>query len=61
MFFRLTRVCNRDVTIKGIHIKKGQMVSVPVLAMHYDEKRWKNPQDFDPERYNFAIIFLSYV
>ena len=49
-FFRVERKAAQDITIKGIHIKKDMLVSIPVYQMHYDEERWENPKVFRPER-----------
>ena len=35
----------------NITIRKGYKVWIPTLAFHYDEKYWKNPNKFDPERF----------
>nr|AFP66953.1 cytochrome P450 [Perinereis nuntia] len=47
----IDRICSRDVTINGIEFKKGDVVVIPVLGIHFDEKRWPNPEVFNPERF----------
>jgi cytochrome P450 family 6 len=32
-------------------IPKDSMVWIPTVGFHYDEKYWKNPNLFDPERF----------
>ena len=39
-------------------IEEGMEVFVSVWTIHYDEDYWTNPTKFDPERYNFQIIFI---
>lgn len=34
-----------------IVIEKGSLVMIPSIAFHYDEKYWKSPETFDPERF----------
>ena len=48
---RVPRICNKDFTYKGIHVKKGIQVVVPVYALHYDEDYYEDPFTFNPERY----------
>ena len=37
---------------KQIHLKKGDVVWLPILGIHRDEKYYANPGVFDPERFN---------
>ena len=48
---RVDRECGRDITIKGIHIPKGSLVGIPILAIHTDPEIYPEPDKFDPERY----------
>lgn len=47
---RIERLCNKDVTYKGVHIKKGTIVTVPSFALHYDEEYYPDPLTFNPDR-----------
>lgn len=49
---RVERACNKDVTYKGIHIKKGMVVTVPAFALHYDEEYYPEPNRFNPDRWD---------
>ena len=49
---KIERQCNKDVTYKGIHIKKGVVVTVPSFALHYDEEYYPDPDKFDPDRWS---------
>lgn len=48
----MERECNKDITVKGVHIKKGTMVTVPTYALHYDEEYYPDPFTFNPDRYD---------
>ena len=48
---RIERECNKDITINGINIKKGVVVTVPTYALHYDPEYYPDPFKFDPDRY----------
>lgn len=49
---RLDRVANNDYEYEGIKIKKGQIITVPIYALHHDPDYYPNPEKFDPERFN---------
>jgi len=48
---RLERAVARDVTVKGIHLKKDQVVSLAVQARHMDPAIWPEPEKYDPDRF----------
>lgn len=33
-------------------IEEGSKVVVSIKGIHYDEEYWKNPKEFDPERFS---------
>nr|WCC58058.1 cytochrome P450 [Pharsalia antennata] len=49
----LDRRCNADCRIDGIDlvIEKGMPVYIPLMALHYDEKYFPEPEKYDPERF----------
>jgi len=49
---RLDRVCNKDYQYGDIKISKGQVISVPIWALHHDPDLYPDPFKFDPERFN---------
>ena len=49
---RLDRVANNDYEFEGIKIKKGQVVTVAIHAMHHDPTVYPNPDQFDPNRFS---------
>lgn len=46
-------------------VPAGTVVMVPVYSLHNDERFWKNPDKFDPERFNEMnvkkIVPFSYI
>ncbi|KAF5306929.1 hypothetical protein FQA39_LY00159 [Lamprigera yunnana] len=57
--FQTDRVCLRDFTIqpqnsleKPLTIKKGTVITIPIVGVHYDPQYYPNPYKFDPERFN---------
>ncbi|KAL1458447.1 hypothetical protein WDU94_008601 [Cyamophila willieti] len=47
----LARTSPKDLQIAGYTIPAGATLSVCIYAMHRDPKYWKNPHDFDPDRF----------
>ena len=35
-----------------VHLKKNDMVSIPVNGLHYDERYYPNPEQFNPENFS---------
>ncbi|KAL7013901.1 hypothetical protein ACKWTF_015640 [Chironomus riparius] len=65
-----TRQCERDYTLKLNHgknlkLEKGDMLTIPIYAMHHDPKYFEDPEKFDPERFSDerkgSIVDGSYV
>ncbi|GAB6028359.1 hypothetical protein CHUAL_002527 [Chamberlinius hualienensis] len=50
--FRTERECVSDAQVGYLTIQKGTIVSIPIHAIHWDEKNYPNPEKFDPERFN---------
>ena len=48
---RIDRESNKDVTINGLEIPKGMVVTIPIYAIHHDPKIWPEPEKFDPYRF----------
>ncbi|GKV29612.1 hypothetical protein SLEP1_g38519 [Rubroshorea leprosula] len=46
------RVALNDCTIEGFEIKKGWHVNVDATCIHYDPDLYKNPQQFNPSRFD---------
>ena len=47
---RTLRLCNEDCVIKGVTIKKGVQVLIPMDDIHKDPEIWPEPDKFIPER-----------
>ncbi|XP_020280575.1 cytochrome P450 9e2-like [Pseudomyrmex gracilis] len=54
----LERVCETDYELppalpgeKPFVMKKGMVIWIPTLAIHYDKKYYDNPEEFRPERF----------
>ena len=53
----IDRLCVKDYDIENSNghkhtIKKGDVIMVPVVAFHHDPALFKNPYQFDPERFS---------
>ncbi|XP_072051622.1 cytochrome P450 2U1-like [Amphiura filiformis] len=43
--------CGDDTTIEGYNIPKGSVVVSNPWAVHHDPDIWKNPDEFNPDRF----------
>lgn len=54
--FAVQRQCNKDIDLKVngkiLHIKDGDMISIPIYNIHHDENYFPNPEKFDPHRFD---------
>lgn len=54
--FAIQRQCNKDIDLKVdgrvIKIREGDLVSVPTLNIHRDSRYYKDPEKFDPHRFD---------
>jgi len=48
---RTSRECTSPITVGGIAFTEGQMVGVPIYAIHHDERYYPQPEEFHPERF----------
>lgn len=46
------RAIQDKAEINGVEIRKDTLVTVNILAAHYNLNQWKNPKEFIPERFN---------
>lgn len=46
------RVAIEDDSFGGYHVEKGTMIGISFYELHRNEKYWKNPHDFIPERFS---------
>ncbi|CAG9811407.1 unnamed protein product [Chironomus riparius] len=65
-----TRECGKDYNLKldngkTIKMKKGDMLAIPIRAIHHDEKYFEDSEKFDPERFSDerkgSIVDGSYI
>lgn len=52
--FILSRKANQDIEREGFNIKKGEFVLLAPSVTHRMTETWKNPDAYDPERFNPA-------
>ena len=45
------RTCTNDCTIKGLKIKKGVLIKMPIYAAHFNDKFFPEPNKFMPDRF----------
>ncbi|KAJ8951050.1 hypothetical protein NQ318_003746 [Aromia moschata] len=55
----IDRKCDADYKIPGtdVVLDKGTPVVIPMLGLHYDEKYFPKPDEFNPERFTNKKIF----
>lgn len=46
------RALMNDTTLGDIKLKKGQEVTVSIESLHYLEREWPNPTEYDPDRFS---------
>ena len=44
----------QDTNIGGINIRKGDVLTIDIHAIHSDPKQWKKPDEFIPERFDHS-------
>ncbi|XP_046449635.1 cytochrome P450 3A14-like [Daphnia pulex] len=51
---RIDRKCTKDYSYDNgrVKIKKDQMITVPIYALHHMEEYYPDPEKFDPERWS---------
>ncbi|TRY75154.1 hypothetical protein TCAL_08536 [Tigriopus californicus] len=53
----LRRVCTKEYKIPGhnVVIPKGSNVTIPVHAIHYDDRYYSNPKEFNPKNFDVNV------
>lgn len=41
-----------DYKDQQLHIERGDVVTLPIHALHMDPQYYPNPEEFDPERFS---------
>ena len=64
--FRTDRMCVKTTTVKGITIKEGSDILIPIHLIHRDPQYWEEPDKFDPDRYvplhiSFALSTIIFM
>jgi len=49
---RVDREAGNDYEYEGLKIKKGQVIAVPIFALHNDPDIYPEPEKFRPERFS---------
>ena len=44
----------QDMDYRGGKLREGELIVVSIIGLHHSTDYWTNPQDFDPERPEFA-------
>jgi cytochrome P450 len=52
----IVRAARRDVELGNEQIRAGTTVYVPVYAVHRHEKLWREPDQFDPSRFEPGVV-----
>ena len=47
----LPRISDKDEELNGFAIPKNTICNVNVIGLHYSEKYWNNPEEFNPKRW----------
>lgn len=47
----IPRISKVDSVFGGVFVPKGTMIAIDIHNMHQNEHHWKNPSEFDPERF----------
>jgi cytochrome P450 len=53
------RVVTMDFTFHGVHMRKGEIVLMPLFLSGRDPKAWENPHEIDFNRRPSALTFAS--
>ncbi|XP_012227294.1 cytochrome P450 9e2-like [Linepithema humile] len=53
----LTKVCTEDIELKGsdglvCRVQRGTPILIPVHGLQEDDRYWKNPEIYDPDRFS---------
>lgn len=53
----LAKVCTKKIELKGsdgfiCRVQPGMKVIIPIQGLQKDARYWKNPEDYDPERFS---------
>ena len=51
----LSRECLKDDELDGFSIEKGDSIVLSVFWMHRNEKLWKDPEKFNPDRFSDSL------
>uniref|UniRef100_A0A915ERU5 FERM N-terminal domain-containing protein n=1 Tax=Ditylenchus dipsaci TaxID=166011 RepID=A0A915ERU5_9BILA len=49
---RFSRFCSTPIVVGGIAFTEGQTFTLPVFALHRDPRYYRNPYEFNPERFS---------
>ena len=52
----LPHFAREDTTLGGYFVPKKTMVMANIRYVHYDEKYWKDPERFNPERWLETVV-----
>ena len=58
---RVTRYCNEDCVLNGVHFKKGALIFLVIDTIHHDPKVWPDPEVFNLDRKLQVFITIVFV
>ena len=59
--YSAVRHCVKTTVINGVTIPKGMNVALPIVYLHHCPRYWKDPEVFDPGRWQIWYLWYVYI